>query len=161
LIVVALPLAPKVRDLCIVAALLHDIGELVLACKLPQEFCAVRELMRTSGCSQVEAEEQIIGTSHAEVGAYLLGLWGIDRVVVEAVAHHHRPNRIPHVGFDVSTAVYIADRLSHDLDEGDDKAPAADPSEFEHEIELLGLSQLYPGFRQKAMQLPKACGIGV
>ena len=81
-----LPLPARLHDVGIVSALLHDIGELALACKLPHEFCAALELARATGCSQVEAEEQIIGTSHAEIGAYLLGLWSIDSLVIEAVA---------------------------------------------------------------------------
>jgi HD-like signal output (HDOD) protein len=59
--------------------------------------------------------EEILGTSHAEVGAYLLGLWGIPNLAVEAIAHHHRPTRIPHSGFDASTAVYVADLLAREL----------------------------------------------
>lgn len=153
LIVATLPLPTKVRDLCVVAALLHDIGELVLACKSPDEFCAVRELVRTSGCSQVEAEEQIIGTSHAEIGAYLLGLWGIDSEIVEAVAHHHRPNRIPHVSFDVSTAVYIADCLTDDLTGAEGGTPRMGPFKFNERLDALGLSHLYPGFREKAIAI--------
>ena len=152
LIAATLPLPKKLRDLCITAALLHDIGELLLACKLPHEFLAAGKLADSAGCSQVEAEEQIIGTSHAEIGAYLLGLWGIDNVIVEAVAHHHRPGRIPHVCFDVSAAVYVADRLAHDLMDGGETASAASPSEFDEVSPTLELSKLYPGFREKAME---------
>ena len=154
LIVGILPLPARVRDVCIVSALLHDIGELVLACKLPHEFCAALALTRTTGCSQAEAEEQIIGTSHAEIGAYLLGLWNIDSLVVEAVAHHHRPDRIPHTSLDASTALYVADRLARELDEHLDKAKAIPLRESDDAlIGALGLSQQYPALRERAMEL--------
>jgi len=51
------------------------------------------------------------GLDHALLGAYLLDLWGLPQAVVEAVAHHQRPDQIEHVGFDVVDAVYLADRL--------------------------------------------------
>jgi HD-like signal output (HDOD) protein/ActR/RegA family two-component response regulator len=153
-IVGTLPLPAKLRDVGIASALLHDIGELVLACKLPHQFCAALELARTTGCSQVEAEEQIIGTTHAEIGAYLLGLWSIDSLIVEAVAHHHRPDRIPHTSFDASTALYVADRLARELDEHPDHAqgiPLGEPDDAV--IEALGLSQQYSALREEAVKL--------
>ena len=154
LIVGILPLPAKLRDVGIVSALLHDIGELVIACKLPHEFCAALELTRATGCSQVEAEEQIIGTSHAEIGAYLLGLWGIDRLVVEAVAHHHRPDRIPYTSFDASTALYLADRLAGELDGHPDSAKGIPVRESDDALlEALGLSQQYSALRERAMEL--------
>ena len=154
LIVGTLPLPARLRDVGIVSALLHDIGELVLACKLPHEFCAALELARATGCSQVEAEEQIIGTSHAEIGAYLLGLWGIDSLVVEAVAHHHRPDRIPHASFDASTALYVADRLARELDGHPDNAKGIPLRESDDALlEALGLSQQYSALRERAMEL--------
>jgi HD-like signal output (HDOD) protein len=156
LIVGTLPLPARLRDVGIVSALLHDIGELVLASKLPHQFCAALELARTAGCSQVEAEEQIFGTSHAEIGAYLLGLWSIDSQIIEAVAHHHRPDRIPHTSFDASTALYVADRLARDLERPDDAKGISLAASDDPIIEALGLSQQYSTLRERAMELFQA-----
>jgi HD-like signal output (HDOD) protein len=154
LIVGILPLAAELRDVCIVSALLHDIGELVLACKLPHQFCTALALTKATGCSQVEAEEQIIGTSHAEIGAYLLGLWSIDSRVVEAVGHHHRPGRISHTSFDASTALYVADRLARDLDGHPENAKGISaPEPDDALLESLGLSRQYSALRERAMEL--------
>jgi HD-like signal output (HDOD) protein/CheY-like chemotaxis protein len=150
LIVATLPLPRELRDVSVVSALLRDVGELVLACKLPHQFCTALELASTTGCSQVEAEEQGIGISHAEIGAYLLGLWGIDGLIVEAVAHHHRPNRIPHESFDVSAAVYVADRLAYEINQNY-LAPLGVPDDAF--LEALGLSQQYPALRERALEL--------
>jgi HD-like signal output (HDOD) protein len=152
LIVGTFPLPPRLRDTGLVAALLQDIGELVLACKLPQEFSAALALANSSECSQVEAEEQLLGTSHAEIGAYLLGLWGINSLVVEAVAHHHRPSRIPHGYFDACVAVYIADRLARDLMVSTD-ATESRTDESLGLLETLGIAGQYPLFREKAKEL--------
>ena len=109
-----LPVDRAIRDLVFVAALLHDIGRLVLASRVPDQFCAVRALAEDKGCEIFEAEEILLGTSHAEIGAYLLGLWGIPHLAVEAIAHHHRPLRISHSGFDSSVAIYVANLLANE-----------------------------------------------
>jgi HD-like signal output (HDOD) protein/CheY-like chemotaxis protein len=106
-----LPVAKNLRDATIIAALLHDVGKLVLASRLPEQYCAVQEFADTKHCDFFEAEEQVLGTSHAEIGAYLLGLWGIPHLAVEAIAHHHHPTRISHTGWDSTLAVYVADLL--------------------------------------------------
>src|SRR5213082_1784367 len=62
-----------------------------------------------------EAETQIFGVSHAEVGAYLLGIWGLPYPVIEAVAHHHAPQRVASSQFDVLAALAV----SHSLTPGD------------------------------------------
>lgn len=57
--------------------------------------------------------------SHAEIGAYLLGVWGLPPTIVEAVAHHHRPARLDHSAFDAVGVVHVAVALVNDepLDE--------------------------------------------
>ena len=62
---------------------------------------------------QFEVEEELMGVSHAEVGAYLLGIWGLPSPVVEAVAQHHRPERIPHDRLDAVGIVHISNCLAH------------------------------------------------
>jgi HD-like signal output (HDOD) protein len=153
LIVRTFPLPPRLRDTGVVAALLQDIGELVLACKLPQKFGAALALASSSGCSQVEAEEQLLGTSHAEIGAYLLGLWGINSLIVEAVAHHHHPSRIPHGCFDACVAVYMADRLARELMGAFGNARGSCTDENAELLEALGIAEQYPVFREKAKEL--------
>lgn len=58
------------------------------------------------------AEIEVIGASHAEIGAYLLGIWGLPYPVVEAVAHHHQPGRIVQHEFDVLSALVIGHTLT-------------------------------------------------
>ena len=57
------------------------------------------------------AEEHTFGANHAEVGGYLLGLWGLPVPVVEAIALHHQPGMCPHLAFSPLTAVHVADAL--------------------------------------------------
>jgi HD-like signal output (HDOD) protein/CheY-like chemotaxis protein len=146
----ALPLDPKTQDITVVAALLHDIGKLVLATKVPDTFCSVLSHTREYGCKQFEAEEELLGASHAEIGAYLLGLWGIPNLAVEAIAHHHRPIRIRHAGFDCAAAVYVADLLAHDLDA---RSTNSEIEEIDRaNLETLGILPQIAEFRELARQ---------
>lgn len=92
--------------------LLHDTGRLVLAVNLPESFERVCQLAATKGITEWEAEREEFGTTHAEVGAYLFGLWGLPESIVEAVAYHHSPSKCPHPGPAMLTALHVADVLA-------------------------------------------------
>ncbi len=73
--------------------MLHDIGKLSLL-NVPEQYKQVMDFIENSGCEPVEAEYAVMKTSHAEMGAYLLGLWGIPDIIVETVAFHHNPSKL-------------------------------------------------------------------
>ena len=149
----ALPVDPKTRDVTVVAALLHDIGSLFLASAMPDTFCSAHSIADERGCRLFEAEEELLGTSHAEIGAYLLGLWGIPNLAVEAIAHHHRPTRIPHSGFDSTVAVYVADLLAHELDAHPQGSTGLEIEESDRAcLETLGVLSQFAEFRELALQ---------
>jgi putative nucleotidyltransferase with HDIG domain len=99
-------------DDALLAALLHDIGYWVLLQESPQELAEALSVATREGISMHEAETRVIGASHAEIGAYLLGLWGLPYAVIEAVAHHHHPQQVKQTDFDVLAAVAIAHALT-------------------------------------------------
>ena len=109
-------LRDSMRDAAIVASLLHDIGKLVLAWKMPDRFARLLARAREQNQPLYQVEEELWGITHAEIGAYLLGLWGLPVSVTEAIAYHHSPSRVPHYRFDAIAAVYIANLLAHDND---------------------------------------------
>ena len=152
-IVAVLPVDRKIRDVVVVSALLHDIGRLVLASKMPDKFCSVLSRATERGCADFEAEEELLGTTHAEIGAYLLGLWGMPDLAVEAIAHHHRPTRIPHAGFDSSVAVYVADVLARELDAHPQDQTGCKLADFDRtNLETLGILSQFAEFRELALQ---------
>jgi putative nucleotidyltransferase with HDIG domain len=102
-----------IPGVAVVAGLLHDVGKLVLATRAASYFSRALTGAREENRPQYEVEEQLMGVSHAEVGAYLLGLWGLPSHVVEAVAYHHQPQRVPHDTFDAVDAVHVANYLAH------------------------------------------------
>jgi HD-like signal output (HDOD) protein/CheY-like chemotaxis protein len=148
-----LPVERGTREIAAVAALLHDIGSLFLASAMPDAFCSVLALSSSRGCEHFEAEQELLGTSHAEIGAYLLGLWGIPDLAVEAIMHHHHPTRIPHVAFDCTVAVYIADLLSHELETHPAGSAMPEIKEADRaRLETLGVWSQFGEFRELAQQ---------
>lgn len=77
------------------AGLLHDIGKMLLITNIPDEYTEVRTFARTCKIPIHEAETGRFGANHAQVGAYLLALWGIQEDVVKIVEHHHSLEAFP------------------------------------------------------------------
>ncbi len=103
----------RVADDAVTAALLHEIGILVMAANLP-EYRDVLEQQQQDGGPIGRFEQALLGTTHAAVGAYLLGLWGLPDGLVEAVAHHESPAAVEEQdGIDVISIVAAAGALAH------------------------------------------------
>jgi putative nucleotidyltransferase with HDIG domain len=83
----------KVAEEALIAGILHDVGRLIML-KIPEQCRMMMDFIERTGCDLVDAEYTVMKTSHAELGAYLLGLWGISDNVVEAVAFHHNPSKL-------------------------------------------------------------------
>jgi HD-like signal output (HDOD) protein len=97
------------------AGILHDMGKLMMAHSLPGRFQKALALAADRRISSHEAEIETFGASHAGVAAYLLGLWGLPTLIVEAVALHHQPSDSDVSDFGVLTAVHVANVLEHEL----------------------------------------------
>jgi putative nucleotidyltransferase with HDIG domain len=94
--------------------LLHDIGQLILAANLPTAYREIRALARSRRIPIYDAEKQVLKATHADIGAYLLSIWGLPIPLVEAVALHHEPGRAPERVFSALTAVHVASAWSYE-----------------------------------------------
>jgi putative nucleotidyltransferase with HDIG domain len=93
-----------------IAGLLHDVGKMVLSSVVPELAARAVAVARSSRVPVWQAEQEVLGFHHGEVGAALLRSWGMPEVVSEAVRFHHQPHdaRSP-----LATVVYLADAAAH------------------------------------------------
>lgn len=94
-----------------VAGTLHDVGKLVLAVHRPELFADAINLSNATGQPSWRAETAVFGTTHASVGAHMLGHWDYPRSIIDAVALHHQPLLGSDVEFSVLAAVHIANAV--------------------------------------------------
>jgi HD-like signal output (HDOD) protein/ActR/RegA family two-component response regulator len=136
------------------AALLHDAGSLALASRLPKQHRENTELAKREATPLYLVEKARFGVSHAEVGAYLLGLWGLPHDVIEAVAAHHAPWE-EHQVLDPSAAVRVAIALAAELTGNNTPSAGADPPP-EDAVARLGIAQKLQQIRRDLSDsLPK------
>jgi HD-like signal output (HDOD) protein/CheY-like chemotaxis protein len=104
--------SPRLADQAFTSALLHDIGKMLIAYSCPDGFAKVVEERRRSGRPAHVVEEDLLGITHAEVGGYLLGIWGLPLPIVESVAFHHSPSLCVNAECEMLAAVHVADVAS-------------------------------------------------
>lgn len=120
--------------------LLHDVGKLVLADRVSGYEGVVHTAMAANTpLHQVEQDE--LGATHAEVGAYLLGLWNLPEVMVQAVANHHSPDEIRDL-LGPCEIVRVANALVHRVQ---DQAPPDPESSIPGDVSALA----HPGVSQQ------------
>ena len=73
-----------------VAGLFHDVGRLLIAVALPDEYESILEL-HYSGAPLLDCEQQVLGFTHPELSARALASWNLPQPIQAAVRHHHVP----------------------------------------------------------------------
>ena len=94
-----------------VGGLLHACGKLVLSANFPSKYLEVNKMVAEEGRSLLDAEVKIFGAHHGQVGAYILGLWGLAGPIVEAVHWYRNPSSSIPVDFQPLTAVHVSSAL--------------------------------------------------
>lgn len=144
------------------AGVLTHIGTLALMVNWPERFSEAVKLVETKNMSIIEAEQQIFGAAHPEIGAYLLGLWGFTDPITEAVAYHHSPKAIPSKAEpSVLISVYAAQCLlkvidinKSDDDEGDGDELANSGLDMDY-LREIGLDSMIPKWIDLVHKLKK------
>jgi HD-like signal output (HDOD) protein/CheY-like chemotaxis protein len=125
-------------DHAFLAGLLHDIGKLILMANLPQLYQDVLKKVETGRRPLAEVEADVLGCNHAELGAYLMGLWGLPDPVVEAVAFHYQPKACEAGNCSMPAIIYAASELEKIKDSL--AGIKALPSAAQQELEGAGVS---------------------
>jgi putative nucleotidyltransferase with HDIG domain len=73
------------------AALIHDIGKVMLNAYMQEQSQAIRELVKTKKVSFQNAERELLGIDHAELSAVIAEQWHFPREIIQAIRYHHSP----------------------------------------------------------------------
>jgi HD-like signal output (HDOD) protein len=130
--------APEVVGQAFTGGMLHDLGKLLLAANVPEGFKEALTKAKEQKIHLWDAETGVFGATHGELGACLLGIWGLPMPIVEAVALHHFPIRFLSKQFCPLTAVHAANVIEHEIQaESKDSLIAAADSNYLTELGLV------------------------
>jgi putative nucleotidyltransferase with HDIG domain len=107
-------LEKEIGEASFIASLLHDVGKIIIASNFPGEYKEICCRSESDGMLGWQAEQLVLGVSHAEIGAYLLGLWGLPLTIIKAVQEHHQFNADDHPQIDQTVLVHIANAIEKD-----------------------------------------------
>jgi HD-like signal output (HDOD) protein len=133
------------------AGMLHDLGKLVLVQNLRDGYQQALTDARQSERCLWEIENELFGTTHAEIAAYLMGLWGLKYPVVEAIAFHHDPRRSPQP-MGILAAVHTADALANDLASAESNPPSHVDMTYLTDLKVIGSLQDWQSACQQTIQ---------
>lgn len=83
--------APSLKDKAYIAGLLHDVGKIILAHYVQEEFEKILAKVERENISFDSAEKDVLGFTHAELGARVLEKWNFPEEIVDAIEFHHDP----------------------------------------------------------------------
>ncbi len=141
----AFGLGRKQAEDALMAGMLHDIGKLVMLTNFRDELSKALAIAKQDSIPLHEAERQVFGVSHCEIGAHLLSLWGLSDLILEAVTLHNTPQLSACPMINVLASVHIANAFDYDS-----KVPDRDPKFTHANLEYLskiGLSAQVPYLR--------------
>ena len=139
----------KMAEESFTAGLLHDIGKLLLVDNQSAAYLEILARAGAQGEGLIHAERIALNATHAEIGAYLLDLWGLPLPLVEAVAYHHEPGGAGHFEPGALTFVHAADVLEH---EAATPPRAGGPLDLDY-LAQLGLESRIDEWRQQLAEL--------
>ena len=117
-----------------VGGLLHACGKLILSANFPSKYVEVNKMVEEDGLPLLDAEVKIFGAHHGQVGAFILGLWGLAGPIVEAVHWYRNPSNSIPVDFQPLTSVHVASSLI--FESGDEEEDLSSDSGLFNNAEL-------------------------
>jgi HD-like signal output (HDOD) protein/ActR/RegA family two-component response regulator len=131
------------------AAMLQDIGQLLIAARLPEEHARIRTQAARHRVPIHLVEAEVLGATHAQVGAHLLSLWGLPAPIVQGVAFSDTPDVQGRI-FDIAACTHVAGRLADEAEQPD--SPIGVDASW---LTTFGLQNHLPAWRTRARALAK------
>ncbi len=105
----------QMHETAFAGGLLHDIGRLIIMTEMHDAYKRAEAYAIENHVNISKAELEVLGSSHAEMGAYLLGLWGLPDSLVDCALYHHRVGNYTQDHADALIAVNIANGLVDEM----------------------------------------------
>lgn len=124
-----------------IAGMLHDVGSLIIYKEVPEKAREILVRCRAEGLALSLAEEDILGFTHAQVGAIVFTKWGLPKSLVEAVQFHHYPSKAKEYPM-FAAIVHLADIIAYEMKlgtGGEPGIPEVDPAA----IQRVGLNRSF------------------
>jgi putative nucleotidyltransferase with HDIG domain len=100
-------------DIATTSSLLHDIGKLILDSLFSMEYKSVMEKVKTEKINTLDAEKEILGFSHADVGLWICNKWNLPPALVLPIAYHHQVEKADQDNIFNVSIVHLADIICH------------------------------------------------
>ncbi|MCK9444107.1 MAG: HDOD domain-containing protein [Tissierellaceae bacterium] len=94
-----------------IAGLLRDIGKTILNEHMESEFKEVLSKVSSEGVTFLDAENEIFGYDHAEIGGIVAEKWNLPAVLIDAIKYHHTPD-LSNINPVLVSIVHIADAMT-------------------------------------------------
>lgn len=144
------------QDYAFLSGLLHDIGRLVLATRFPEQYAAAMDWRDRHDAWQVDAEQQVLGIDHQQVGLMLAEAWKFPVLIQRAIGNHHAP-AVDDLG-DLPSIVHVANAIVHALDLGGEAGSLVPPLSGDAWASLrLDGDMLREVFSETGEQYEEAC----
>lgn len=115
------------------AGLLHDLGIPIIYKFFNKEFKEIVNLVNKNKLSYLEAEEEVLGITHQEIGRYLVDKWNLPVSIADVISYHHKPS-LAENNRELAALVHLADNMTSKLMIGDfswDQSSIIDPEIIE------------------------------
>jgi len=90
------------------AGLFHDVGKLVIAVAMPEEYETILTAAAVTCETILESERRMLHTDHAELSALAVDYWGLGDPIRAAAAYHHEPEQAPAPSCKISLALALS-----------------------------------------------------
>lgn len=124
-------------DKCYVVGLLHELGIITLEQLYPDIFNNILKNAEEKQINVFESEMEILGFNHTDIGRAILSEWALPEYLVEAVGHHHEPEKVEDDYYKVTSTLFIADVVIADNKIGYIDNPKKDIDQFKKHCRKL------------------------